>query len=460
MIPKHFLTTRMGSRFAPLALLKYHVALFRRILFSFSVALFLCLPASSQLNTASPIVHVIRFDGEINPASADYLRGEIRKINDEHDLCAIIQLNTPGGLLSSTREIVADFLGSDVPIIVYVSPGGSRAASAGVFLTLASSYAAMAPGTNIGAAHPVTLQQEMDSTMSEKVTNDAAAFIRSISQQRHRNVEWAEKAVRHSVAISEGEALKEGIIDTVTNSLDSLLAILNGRTVPANGKAVVLTTRGATIVYDAPSVQQTILDILSDPNVAYVLMMLGIWGLMFELYNPGLVFPGIVGVISLVLALYSMNTLPVNYAGFGLIVFALLLFVLDLKLPSHGFLTAGGIASLLLGSMMLFPTSIGWNDTGLSWKIITAVVGTTALFFIFIVGLGVRAQRRAPTMGKQTLVGEIGETLSDLAPEGLVRLHGEIWRASSAEGNIPKSSKVRVEEFNRLQLRVRKSPEN
>lgn len=400
-------------------------------------------------------VDVIRFDGSINPASADYLDDAVAGAARSDAEAVIIQLNTPGGLLASTRKIVSVLLTADVPIIVYVSPSGSQAASAGVFLTLASNFAAMAPGTNIGAAHPVLLQQQMDSIMMQKSTNDAAAFIRSISEKRHRNVAWAEDAVRKSVSRSETEALKEKIIDTVANTLDDLLVMLDGKQFETGRGMRVVQTHDAEIIMIEPSTRQKLLDIVSDPNITYILLMLGIWGLMFELYNPGLIFPGIVGFISLVLSGYALNTLPVNYAGVGLIVFAVVLFILEIKIVSHGLLAAGGILSLLIGSMMLFKSGPEYGVVTLSWPVLITTVIVTASFFLFIIGAGLRAQRRKPATGPSGMIGEIGEALGDLQPDGTILVHGEIWRATSMEGTISKGARVRVETMENMHLKVK-----
>ncbi len=402
------------------------------------------------------IVHVITIDGAINPSSADYIHESILKATEAHAECLIIQLNTPGGLLKSTRVIVSDLLSSEIPIIVYVFPSGSQSASAGVFVTLAANIAVMAPGTNIGAAHPVTIGEQMDSVMSLKATNDAAAFIRTISEKRHRNIQWAEDAVRKSFSITESEALSQKVIDTIAISLTDLLVKIDGREVETATGKHILQTREATIQSFEKSLAQKLLDLLSDPNVAYILMMLGMYGLLFELYNPGAIFPGIVGFISIVLAFYSFHTLPVNYAGVALIVFAVVLFVLEIKIISHGMLTIGGIVSLLLGSMMLIKPVSGLEIISISWEVIIAVTLVTAGFFLFAIGLGIKAQRMKPRTGKEGLVGEIGEALTDLTPDGSVQVHGEIWSAQSVSGVIEKGLKVVVVEMHGLTVNVKK----
>ncbi len=405
---------------------------------------------------AGPTVRVITIDGAINPASADYIHDQIGLAADNHEECIIIRLNTPGGLLKSTRVIVSDFLDSPIPVIVYVWPGGAQAASAGVFVTMAAHIAVMAPGTNIGAAHPVTMGEQMDSVMMGKVTNDAAAFIRTISEKRNRNVSWAEEAVRRSVSITETEAVRLHVVDTIAPSIASLLEIIDGKIVTTASGQVTLKTRDARVEMEEKSVSQKFLDLLADPNIAYIFMMLGFYGLLFELYNPGAVLPGVVGVISLVIAFYSLHTLPLNYAGLSLIIFSVILFLLDLKLPSHGILTAGGIASLIVGSMMLFRNESGLDVLTLSWKVILAVVVITTLFFVVAIGMGVRAQHRKPTTGVQGLIGETGEALTDLGPDGRVRVHGEIWSAKAPNEGISRGDKIKVVSVDNLSLTVKK----
>ena len=396
----------------------------------------------------------MKIDGSINPASADFIHNGIEKAIREKAECVIIHLNTPGGLLKSTRDIVSDILGSSVPVVVYISPGGAQAGSAGVFVTLASHIAAMAPGTNIGAAHPVTLQQQMDSTMSEKVTNDAAAFIRSIAEKRNRNIEWAENAVRKSFSYSETEALKDSAIDLIAKDETELLAMIDGKVVELVTGSKTLHTKSATVKVHKMSAWEKLLDIISDPNIAYILFLLGMYGLIFELYNPGSILPGIVGVISLILALYSMHTLPINYAGLALIVFAIILFLLEIKIVSHGLLAIGGIISLLLGSMMLIKANSSLEMVKISRGVIIGATVSSALFFLFVIGFGIRAQRRKVVTGVEGLTGEIGEVIAALSPAGTIKIQGEIWNAESLEGTIEKGEKVRIKDMKNLKLFV------
>lgn len=418
---------------------------------------------ASLLSTASSTaeagtVHVISIDATINPATADFIHQSIEQARDDGAICLVIRLNTPGGLLKSTRDIVSDLLTAEIPVVVYVSPAGAQSASAGAFITLAAHIAAMTPGTNIGAAHPVGMQGgEKDSIMNEKATNDAAAFIRTISEKRHRNVRWAEDAVRKSIAITETEALKDSVVDLIAATIPELLEKIDGRTVQVNGTNVVLATKNAEVKTIDMDWKVRVLDLLSDPNIAYILFLLGVYGLMFELYNPGAIAPGVIGVISLILAFYSMHTLPVNYAGLALIVVGVILFLLEIKITSYGLLTIGGLFSLLLGSIMLIRSDSGLEFVSLSWSIIVPAILVTAAFFLFAVGMGIRAQRRKPSTGIEGIVGETGETISELAPNGQVRVHGEIWKATSAEGTIPAGSGITVERVENLLLTVRRS---
>ena len=398
----------------------------------------------------------MKIDGTINPASADFIHNGIEKAASEKAECIIIHLNTPGGLLKSTRMIVSDMLGSPVPVIVYVSPGGAQAGSAGVFITLAAHIAAMAPGTNIGAAHPVTLQNQMDSTMNEKVTNDAAAFIRSIAEKRHHNIEWAENAVRKSFSYSETEALEDSAIDIIAKSETDLLAKIDGKIVELSSGTKILHTASAIVKEHKMSAWEKILNIISDPNIAYILFLLGLYGLMFELYSPGAILPGIVGVIALILALYSMHTLPINYAGLALIIFAVILFLLEIKIVSHGLLAIGGVISLLLGSMMLIKSNSSLEMVKISRGVIIGATIVSALFFLFVVGFGIRAQRRKVVTGIEGLVGEIGDVMETLSPTGIIKVQGEIWNAESLVGTIDKGEKVRIREMKNLKLFVEK----
>jgi membrane-bound serine protease (ClpP class) len=390
-------------------------------------------------------VYTITLDATINPATAGFIDRAINKTAADQASCLIIQLNTPGGLLESTRDIAGSILNSPVPVLVYVSPSGAHAGSAGVFITLSAHVAAMAPGTNIGAAHPVSTQGGMDTTMQEKATNDAAAFVRTLAQQRGRNVEWAEDAVRKSVSLTAAEALEKHVIDVISVSSRQLLDQVDGKEIEvADSRMVTLHTRSATIEEIPMSFIEKLLNVLGNPNIAYILLMFGFYGILFELYNPGAIFPGVIGGIGLILGFYALSSLPVNYAGLALIIFSIILFLLEIKIVSHGILTIGGIVSLALGSAMLIRPDASFEFPGISYSVIITVTAVTAAFFLFVVGMGLRAQRARPTIGPESILDEIGEAVETLDPAGNVMVHGELWHAESVSGTIHAHSKVRV----------------
>ena len=399
-------------------------------------------------------VIVITVDGVINPVSAEYIGKSIKKANEKKAEALIIELDTPGGLDTSMRIIVKDIIGSEVPVVVYVSPSGSRAASAGVFITLAAHIAAMAPGTNIGAAHPVGIGEKMDKVMAEKATNDAAAYIKSLAARTGRNAKWAEDAVRKSISATEEEALKEKVIDLVSKDLNSLLSDIDSRKVRTIMGEKVLMTAKANVVREETGIRHKILNLISDPNIAYILMLLGFYGLFFELTNPGALFPGVMGGICLILAFYAFQTLPVNYAGLLLIILAIILFVLEVKIVSHGVLTIGGIIAMIIGSLMLFESSAPFMK--LSLYIILPAVIITALFFTVTFGLAFKAYKRRPVTGSEGLIGAKGIANTDITKdEGMVLLHGERWAAYSDEP-IGKGENIIVETVSGLKVKVRR----
>lgn len=400
-------------------------------------------------------VMVITINGVINPVASEYIGKSVKKANEKRVEALIIELDTPGGLDTSMRNIVKDIIGSEVPVIVYVSPSGSRAASAGVFITLAAHIAAMAPSTNIGAAHPVGIGVKMDKTMAEKATNDAAAYIKSLAASRGRNAKWAEDAVRKSISATEVEALKEHIIDFVAKDLNSLLSDVDGRRVQTAFGEKILSTKNSIVLREEIGLRYKILNLISDPNIAYILMLLGFYGLFFELTNPGSIFPGVTGGICLILAFYAFQTLPVNYAGLLLILLAIILFILEVKIVSYGALTIGGVIAMIIGSLMLFESPAPFMKLSLS--IILPAVIITTLFFTLTFGLAFKAYRRKPITGSEGLVGMNGITDTDITKYGgMVLLHGERWTAYSDEP-IGKGENIIVETVSGLKVKVKKS---
>jgi membrane-bound serine protease (ClpP class) len=396
----------------------------------------------------------IKVDGSINPATAGFIQRSIKKAHEQKAHCLIIQLNTPGGLLKSTRVIVGDILDAPIPVVVYVSPGGAHAGSAGVFVTMAAHVAAMAPGTNIGAAHPVSMQGGMDTTMNEKATNDAVAFIRTIAEKRNRNLEWAEEAVRKSVSITGSEAVEKKVVDLLAPSVRELLNQIHGKRVETSAGTISLDTRGVSVEPLEMSFIEKFLNILADPNIAYIFLMLGFYGILFELYNPGAIFPGVIGVIGLILGFYSLHTLPLNYAGLALLVFGIILFLMEIKITSYGLLTIGGVISVLLGSMMLIRDDSSLQFARISNSVIITTTIVTALFFLFVIGAGLRAQKAKSVTGLEGFLGETGITLETLDPRGTVQVHGEIWSAESLKGKIEKGERVRITEMKSFKLYV------
>jgi membrane-bound serine protease (ClpP class) len=410
-------------------------------------------------------VHVIRIDGAINPLAAEYILNAIDNARKAEAECLIVEMDTPGGLLESTRTITKAILASEIPVVIYVAPSGARAASAGVFISYAAHIAAMAPSTNIGAAHPVNFmggESGKDSsgtnTMIEKVTNDAVAQIKAVAEKRGRNVEWAEEAVRKSVSITEKEARAKNVIDFIAPNLDSLLTMIDGREVDLVNRKTKMRTAGAAIVRTEMSWRHKLLDKISDPTIAYFLMMLGIWGLFFEFSNPGSILPGVLGGIFFILALYAMQTLPVNWAGLLLILFAIVLFLLEIKVTSFGILTIGGIVAMFLGSVMLFrkPETIFEPAVRISLQAVIIATLATAAFFALAVGLVVKAHRHIATTGREGMIGELGTALTSLNPDGRVLVHGEIWQARS-DTPIEKGESIKVAGVSGLQIKVEKA---
>jgi membrane-bound serine protease (ClpP class) len=422
------------------------------------ISIFIVVAVAASLHTgaaASPRgpVYVCKIEGVIGPVSTGFYIKTLHEAEEHNAECLIVEMDTPGGFDVSMREAIKEMMASDVPTVIYVYPSGSRAASAGTFMLLAANVAAMAPGTNVGAAHPVQMGGgEMDSTMASKVENDAAAYIKSIADKRGRNARWAEDAVRKSISSTAEEALKEGVIDLVCPNLAALLDDLQGMEITTDAGTRELDVKGAEIVHVRMGAKQRILSVIADPNIAYILMMIGFFGLFFELSNPGAIFPGVAGSICIIVAFYALHTLSANYAGVALIFLSMIMFLLEIKVTSYGALTIGAVISLILGSLFLF----NYSDTLLrvSWGVlIPAVVAITA-FFVFAAGKGLRAQMRRPSTGAPALVDRIGEARTDVdSTGGTVFVAGEHW---SAVSDIPigKGRKVRVLSVHRHGIKV------
>jgi len=422
--------------------------------------LLLSLHAAAQNRT----VAVLTLDGPIDPISARYVQRGLDQASRDGAALAVIEMDTPGGLSLSMDQIVAKMLASPVPVAVYVWPQGARAASAGVFIAMAAQIAAMAPGTHIGAAHPVTSGGgDIQGTMGEKVLNDTLAKLKSLAQLRHRNVAWADQAVRRSISLTDSEAVARGIVDFTARDVDDLLRQADGRTVDTPRGTMVLHTIGAVERPFPMSFIDRFLGFLVNPDIAYILLIIGMFGIIFELSHPGLVAPGIAGGIALLLSFISFGSLPTNLGGILFIVLAVVLFILDIKLPTHGVLTAGGIVSFVLGSFLLFPP---WRkpqlpsmpSVGVSPITIAFMTVLIASFFIFIVSKGLLAQKRRPTIGTESLAGSRGVAITEIAPDGQVHSMGEQWSARSVEGPIHVGENVEVVGREGLCLLVRRSP--
>ena len=426
--------------------------IFRKLLV---IALLLMVWPANAFGSNSIIV--IEVEGAINPVVAEFVTNEIRSANTSSEELIVIRMDTPGGLDASMRKIIKAIQSSKIPVASFVSPSGSRAASAGTFITIASHIAAMEPGTNIGAAHPVNLMGggtgEQAKVMEDKVVNDASAYIRSLAEQRGRNAHWAELSVRKSVSVSAEEAKRLNVIDLVAANLDSLVLALDKREVKLRGSIITLNTAERNITFKEMNSRQRILDIIASPNVAYVLMILGLVGLYFELSNPGLILPGVVGSISLVLALYAMQTLPINYAGLLLIILGVVLLIAEVNVMSYGLLAMSGAISIFLGSIMLIDS----DDPAMqiSRMILYPTLGMTFLFSIGSIYLAKKSHQLRTTTGMEGLLGKIGVVKETLNPEGRVLVHGEVWRAES-DTVISVGEKVSVEVVKGLKIQVRK----
>jgi membrane-bound serine protease (ClpP class) len=398
-------------------------------------------------------IAVVAVNGPVNPITAAFLHRNLQESARRGDLLLLVEMDTPGGLDSAMREIVKDIFASTVPVAVFVAPSGARAASAGAVIALAADFCAMAPGTNIGAAHPVSLGEKPDKVMEEKLVNDAAAYIEGIARKRGRNVDLAQKMVRDSLSLSADKALEENVIDLIAADRQDLLKKLDGRHVTRDGRETVLKLADAAVRRHEMGAREKVLDTISNPNVAYVLLMLGFMGLFFELANPGVILPGVVGGISLILAFFAFQTLPINYAGVLLILLAIVLFIAEIKVVSHGMLTVGGVVSLVLGSLLLFQSPEPYLRV--SWHVIGVTVLMTTLFFVVAVGKAFKAHRQKPVTGREGLVGERGVADADIMPEGKVFVRGEYWDAVSSEP-IMKGTRVEVVAVEGMRVRVKK----
>jgi membrane-bound serine protease (ClpP class) len=442
-------------------------AIFRLYLLTF-LSVLCALPVQAK------VIHLLNMKGAISPASADYLVRSIDKAAKAQAYLVVIELDTPGGLDTSMRDIIKSILASPIPVATYVSPKGARAASAGTYILYASHIAAMAPATNLGAATPVDLapngaqpekpnvpekigtkplqEDAPQDTKSKKAINDSTAYIRSLAELRGRNVDWAERAVREAVSLSADAALNSNVIDIVAENVDDLLRQLHGRKVKLSSGEITLDTFNLNVVLIEADWRSKILAVIGNPSIAYMLMLLGIYGLIYEFSNPGMGVPGVIGAICLLLALFALQLMPINYVGLALIILGVTLMVSETFLPSFGVLGLGGIVAFAIGSVMLIDTDL--PGYGISWALIMPVAATTALFIFLITSMALRAHKRPVVTGSEELLGAEGEVLDDMQKEGWARVHGELWRVRSS---IPlaRGSKVNVTARHNLILEVK-----
>ncbi|HEX4236057.1 MAG TPA: nodulation protein NfeD [Caldimonas sp.] len=420
------------------------------------LVLVLLLWLAPAAGASATTVTVLTIDGAISPASADYLARGLKRAADSGSRLVVLKLDTPGGLDTAMRDMIKDILASPIPVATFVSPGGARAASAGTYLLYASHVAAMAPGTNLGAASPVQIgigghenepaappapagsvpdgtlpaSSSQPSTMTLKQFHDASAYIRSLAQLRGRNADWAERAVREAVSLSADDALKVHVVDLVATDVSDLLARVQGRRVSVNGSTVTIDVAGAEIVPFAPDWRTRLLLAIASPSLALVLMMLGVYGLLFEFASPGYVLPGVVGAICLLLGLFALQMLPFTYAGLGLILLGIAFFVAEVFVPLSGALAVGGLVAFVIGATILIDTEA--LGEGVSLPLVLTIAGASALFILVVVGMAVKARRQPVVSGAEELTGRRGEVLADFTGEGWATIHGETWRVRSA----------------------------
>ena len=442
------------------------------VLLALLVAAPLWLPAS----VTGRVAVIMDVDGSIGPATSDYLSRGIASAREQDAALIILRMNTPGGLDSAMRDIIQEILVSSVPVACFVAPSGARAASAGTYILYASHIAAMSPGTNLGAATPVAIggipdpddlkdkdplrkkengdeagEDKTEDASKRKTVNDAAAYLRSLAHMRGRNEEWAELAVREAASLPAAEALEMDVIDLIARDITDLLAQLDGRTVEVLGKPVTLDTGVLQLQTIEPDWRSRLLAVITDPNVAYILMLIGIYGLFFEFANPGYVLPGVAGAISLILALYAFQILPVNYAGLALLVLGIIFMLGEAIVPSFGALGIGGVIAFVIGSIILFDE--GGGQFGVSLPLILTVALVSAGFFIFVVGAAIEARRRPVVSGQEEMLNAVGEVIEDFEGEGRIHIHGEVWAAKSPSP-VHRGDKVRVVALDGLVLHV------